>query len=175
MIHSSTTTPDSTGSSTARLLRTHLAADPILHQRYTTLRRRNGVLHLSQYDLSDRCNLRCDGCLYFAGQANNGIEAADDLGEVERFFAAEAARGINYMEIRGAEPALVQDKLAIAARYIPCGVVYTNGSIRIRENIPYRLHISLWGLPEDSRMVRGAMSYTRHFTTTVMTHAPCSC
>ncbi|MEX6722545.1 hypothetical protein AB2C92_32990 [Pseudomonas aeruginosa] len=119
---------------------------------------RSEVLPLrpSQYDLSNTCNLVCEGCLFFAGNDHDGHVPENDLIQVDRFFAAEAARGVNYAEVAGAEPALVENKLLVMARHIPKGVIYTNGTRKLSSELDYRLQISLWGLPEESRKLRGA-------------------
>lgn len=113
-------------------------------------------LRPSQYDLSNTCNLVCEGCLFFAGDDHDGHVAENDLDKVDRFFAGEAARGVNYAEVAGAEPALVENKLLVMARHIPRGVIYTNGTRKLSNELNYRLQISLWGLPEESRKLRGA-------------------
>lgn len=119
---------------------------------------RSEVLPLrpSQYDLSNTCNLVCEGCLFFAGNDHDGHTPENDLAQVDLFFAAEAARGVNYAEVAGAEPALVEDKLLVMARHIPKGVIYTNGTRKLSSELDYRLQVSLWGLPEESRKLRGA-------------------
>lgn len=133
-----------------------MSADPELRARYEAIRERVGVLRTSQYDLTDACNLRCEGCFYFAGDDRDKTGAAPGLEQFDAFFAGEAARGINYLQLAGAEPALVQDRLAVAARHVGRGTIYTNGTVRIRSEIPYRIHVSLWGMPESSRVFRGA-------------------
>lgn len=110
----------------------------------------------SQYDIANACNLRCEGCLFFAGSDYLGHPEERDAERIDAFFAGEAARGINFAQFGGAEPALAVDTLRIAARYISCGVVFTNGTVRIPDDVPYSLHISIWGLPEASAEVRGA-------------------
>ena len=115
----------------------------------------------SQYDLSNTCNLVCEGCLFFAGSDYQGHVPVTDLEQVDRFFAAEAARGINYAEVAGAEPSLVENKLVVMARHIPRGVIYTNGTRKLTRELNYRLQISLWGLPEESAKLRGANIFAK--------------
>jgi hypothetical protein len=110
----------------------------------------------SQYDLSNTCNLVCEGCLFFAGSDYEGHVPVTDLEQIDRFFAAEAARGVNYAEVAGAEPSLVESKLVLMSRHIPRGVIYTNGTRKLTRELNYRLQISLWGLPEESAKLRGA-------------------
>ncbi len=127
-----------------------------LTRRYRDLRRRVGRLVGSNYDLTNRCNLRCEGCLFFAGEDSSKDRSAGSDDDWERFFAAEAARGVNWGYFAGAEPALVLGRLRSARRHIAKGVVFTNGTIRIPGDIRYRLHVSVWGDEEHSERLRGA-------------------
>lgn len=119
---------------------------------------RNVILPIrpSQYDISNICNLSCEGCFFFVGTDYLGHPEVADLGAVEAFFEGEARRGVNYAEVAGAEPSLAEEKLVIMARHIRRGVIYTNGTRVIPTEIPYKLQISLWGLPEQSARLRGA-------------------
>jgi hypothetical protein len=123
---------------------------------YNRIRKQVMPVRPSQYDITNDCNLRCEGCLFFAGSDYLGHPEEIDPSRIDVFFAGEAERGVNFAQFGGAEPALALDTLRIAARHIRRGVVFTNGTVRIPEEIPYRLHISLWGLPESSAEVRGA-------------------
>ena len=123
---------------------------------YNYLRSNILPIRPSQYDITNICNLNCEGCFFFVGDDHVGHEEIDDPGAVDAFFAAERARGVNYAEVAGAEPSLAPRKLALMARHIPRGVIYTNGTKKIPREIAYRLQISLWGLPEQSRKLRGA-------------------
>ena len=110
----------------------------------------------SQYDITSVCNLKCEGCFFFSGPDYVGHDEVHDLAFVDAFFAGERERGINYAEVAGAEPSLAPRKLAAMARHIPRGVIYTNGTRVIPREIHYRLQVSLWALPEQSRRLRGA-------------------
>ena len=113
-------------------------------------------LRPSQYDVTARCNLTCEGCLFFSGTEHLEHKEATELATVDALFAGEAARGIRYGYFSGAEPSLVEPKLRLAAKHIPYGVVFTNGTRRLSDDIPYRVHISVWGRPERDRALRGA-------------------
>lgn len=126
------------------------------HDFFSYLRKHVLPIRPSQYDLSNTCNLVCEGCLFFAGSDHEGHVPITDLEQIDRFFAKEAARGINYAEVAGAEPSLVESKLVVMARHIPRGVIYTNGTKKLTKELNYRLQISLWGLPEESAKLRGA-------------------
>lgn len=137
-------------------LKDHLAHYPRHRALYDRIRREVTPVRPSQYDVSNICNLRCEGCLFFAGDDYLGHPEETDLARIERFYESEAARGVNFAQFGGAEPALTPQILRIAGRHIRRGVVFTNGTIRIPDDVPYRLHISLWGGPQESARVRGA-------------------
>jgi len=140
------------------------AADPARSQasrRYGELRARVGRIVPSNYDISDICNLRCEGCLFFDGADRLGhIDAADDAAW-DSFFAQEAARGVNFAYIAGAEPALVPNRLRSAHRHIANGVIFTNGTRRIPAEIDFRIHVSVWGAPAENARLRGADNVTK--------------
>ena len=135
---------------------TLLDDDAIANDFFKYLRTSVLPIRPSQYDLSTICNLYCEGCLFFSGSDYRGHKPEDDLSRLDAFFEKEAARGVNYVEVAGAEPSLIEHKLKVMARHIPKGVIYTNGTKKITSELQYRLQVSLWGLPEESRKLRGA-------------------
>ena len=118
--------------------------------------RRNTYLRTSNYDISNTCNLRCEGCLYFSGAGEEISQAESDIAVWQDFFAAEARRGVNFAYIGGAEPSLTQDRIRACHDHIPLGVIFTNGTSRIDPDIGYRIHISLWGNDQRTGLDRGA-------------------
>ncbi|GLK75867.1 hypothetical protein GCM10008171_11210 [Methylopila jiangsuensis] len=68
---------------------------------------------------------------------------------------------MTYGQFGGAEPALRQDVLRAAARHLPRGVVFSNGTIRLDPALPYAIHISVWGLGEQGAKLRGADVFTK--------------
>lgn len=131
-----------------------LIAHPEVKERWEKIRKYFFVRE-STYDMSNRCNLRCDGCYYYEGEkqftAENGrSEAWIDL------MQSEAARGITYVVLAGAEPSLVPELLEVCHRKMPLGCIATNGFKKIPESIGYKIHISVWGNDETSRRVRKA-------------------
>lgn len=123
---------------------------------FLALRKRLGRLRGSSYDLSNTCNLNCEGCLYFTRDTGLPQETAETDRAWEDLFRREAARGVNFAYLAGAEPALEPRRLRAAQTHIPAGVVFTNGTRRIDEDIRFRIHVSLWGLDDNSGRLRGA-------------------
>lgn len=58
--------------------------------------------------------------------------------------------------LAGAEPALLPDVCQACNDVIPLGCVATNGVKRIPSSVGYKIHISVWGSDETSRVTRGA-------------------
>lgn len=120
-----------------------LLADPELKSRYLKVKR-YFYLRESAYDVTSACQLRCQGCYYFSG-TKYAVKDTRDPGTWKRHLAEEKCRGINYVNLAGAEPSLVPDILRACYETIPMGTVFTNGLIPIDKYVGYRIHISLWG------------------------------
>lgn len=117
--------------------------------------RRWFFLRESTYDMTSRCNMRCDGCYYFEGEKQYAPDTLDPEAW-RQLMRAERQRGITYVVLAGAEPSLVPESLAACHAEIPLGTIATNGLKRVPETIGYRLHISVWGNDETSHRVRAA-------------------
>lgn len=98
------------------------------------------------YDASSICNLFCEGCLFFNRDGGYSGETAG-ISDVQygALFKAEAARGVNYPVIGGAEPSLSQPILRQAAKIFSNGMIHTNGIKSIDPSLPFRLYVSCWG------------------------------
>jgi hypothetical protein len=112
-------------------------------------------LRESTYDMTCRCNVRCDGCYYYEGDKQNAEDNVDP--EAWRaLFRAEKERGITFVVLAGAEPALVPDLLQVCYDQIPLGAIASNGLVKIPPSVGYRIHISVWGNDATSERVRRA-------------------
>lgn len=117
-------------------------------------------LRESTYDMTNRCNIRCDGCYYYEGDKQFAQENRDP--EAWRaLMRAEKARGITYVVLAGAEPSLVPELCAVCHQEMPLGAVATNGLIRMPPAIGYKIHISVWGSDETSLAIRKAKNMLR--------------
>ena len=131
-----------------------LLADPDVRDRWEKVRK-FFFLRESTYDMSNRCNIRCDGCYYYEGdkqftQENRNPDAWRKLMQAER------ERGITYVVLAGAEPALVPELLQVCHQEMPLGSIATNGVKFIPAAVDYKIHISVWGSDETSQRVRRA-------------------
>lgn len=142
--------------STNRQINEYLTVRPDLIPRYQRARLIRKVLRKSNnYDLTSRCNLFCEGCFYFEGDDYKQATEVTDTNTWDRFFQQQAAAGVSFAFFAGAEPALAQDRLWRAAQHIPRGSIHTNGTIRIRPDIPYSIQISVWGDENTTKHFRG--------------------
>jgi hypothetical protein len=116
---------------------------PDLRERYSKVRKFS-FLRESAYDVTSRCQLRCDGCYYFVGDKYR-LTDQRDVETWRRFFHDEATRGITYVNLAGAEPSLVPDVLEAAASAFQYGTVFTNGLRVVPATLPFRIHVSVWG------------------------------
>jgi len=131
-----------------------LLADPPVRERWEKVRK-YFFLRESTFDMTNRCNLRCDGCYYYEGlkplaRENKEAEAWRKL------MQAEKARGITYVVLAGAEPSLVPELLAVCYEEMPLGCIASNGFRRIPESVGYKIHVSVWGNDATSARVRQA-------------------
>ncbi len=136
-----------------------LLARPEVRARWEKVRK-YFFLRESTYDMSNRCNIRCDGCYYFEGDKQFAREM-DDVEAWRRLMQAEKARGITYVVLAGAEPSLVPELLNVCYREMPLGSIATNGFKKIPASVRYRIHISVWGNDETSLRVRKAKNLLR--------------
>jgi len=131
-----------------------ILADPGVRQRWEKVRK-FFFLRESTYDMTTRCNIRCDGCYYYEGEKQFADE--NDNPEAWRMLMKEEKkRGITFVVLAGAEPSLVPGILEACYGEIPLGCIATNGFRRIPESVGYKIHISVWGNDETSLRVRGA-------------------
>jgi hypothetical protein len=116
---------------------------PELAERYRKVRK-HFYLRESAYDVTSACQLRCEGCYYFQGDKYSMTDQRDP--EAWRsFFVSEKERGITYVVLAGAEPAVVPKILRACYETIPLGSIASNGLKRIDPDVGYRLHLSVWG------------------------------
>ena len=131
-----------------------LLAEPAVKARWEKVRR-YFFLRESTYDMTNRCNIRCDGCYYYEGAKQFARENGDPEAWRE-LMRREKARGITYVVLAGAEPSLVPELLDVCFAEMPLGCIATNGVCRIEDAVGYRIHISVWGDDATSLKIRKA-------------------
>ncbi len=105
--------------------------------------------------MTNRCNIRCEGCYYYKGDKQFANENRDPEAW-RRLMKDEKARGITYVVLAGAEPSLVPDLCQVCFEEMPLGCIASNGLKYIPESIHYKIHISVWGDDKTSLRVRKA-------------------
>ncbi len=131
-----------------------ILADPRIKERWQKVRR-YFFLRESTYDMSNRCNIRCEGCYYFTGDKQFAAENIDPSAW-RQLLEAEKKRGITFAVLAGAEPSLVPELCDICYQAIPHGAIATNGLKPIPRPIDYRIHVSVWGNDRTSLAIRKA-------------------
>lgn len=128
--------------------------DPKVRDRWEKVRK-YFFLRESTYDMTTRCNIRCEGCYYYEGEKQHSIDNFDPEAW-RKLIREEKERGITYVVLAGAEPSLVPELCETCYQEIPLGAIATNGLKQIPSSIGYRIHISVWGNDETSRRIRKA-------------------
>ncbi|NNL78805.1 MAG: radical SAM protein [Desulfobacterales bacterium] len=131
-----------------------ILADDQIHQRWEKVRR-YFFLRESTYDMTNRCNIRCEGCYYYEGDKQFARENKDPAAWRE-LMQAEKARGITYVVLAGAEPSLASELCEVCYQVMPLGTIASNGLKFIPESVNYKIHISVWGNDETSLNIRKA-------------------
>lgn len=124
------------------------------YERYRRIAALN--IRSSIYDVTDRCNLRCQGCFFFSSGEHQVARQEMDLTKWEAFIEREQERGVNLAILIGGEPTLYLDRVAAFYQRLPTFCA-TNGQIKVpRDRFPdLMVGISLWGTPDDERKLRG--------------------
>ncbi len=131
-----------------------ILADRAIRNRWEKVRK-YFFLRESTYDMTNRCNVRCEGCYYYEGEKQFAQENKDPDAWKE-LMQSEKVRGITYVVLAGAEPSLVPDLCEACFEEMPLGTIASNGLKIIPESVGYRIHISVWGNDKTSRKVRKA-------------------
>jgi organic radical activating enzyme len=129
-----------------------ILSDPTIGRRWEKVRR-YFFLRESTYDMTRRCNIRCEGCYYYEGGAPLSDDNRNPAAWSE-LMRAERARGITYVVLAGAEPSLVPQLCRVCFEAMPLGTIATNGLVSLPADIGYRIHVSVWGNDDTSWRVR---------------------
>ncbi len=131
-----------------------ILADPRIAERWQKVRKWF-FLRESTYDMTNRCNIRCNGCYYYEGDKQFAREHRD-VEAWRELMRSEKRRGITFVVLAGAEPALVPELCEVCYQEIPLGAIATNGLAVIPRSVGYKVHVSVWGTDETSLRVRKA-------------------
>ena len=129
------------------------------YERYKNISKLN--IRSSIYDVTNRCNLRCQGCFFFSSGEDKIGREENDIVRWEQFIDNEKERGVNLAILIGGEPTLCMDRIEAFYKRLPTFCA-TNGLIKVpRERFPdLMVGISLWGDEEDERILRGKDTFS---------------
>ncbi len=127
---------------------------PAIRDRFAKVRN-YFFLRESTYDMSNRCNIRCEGCYYYQGEKHLFAENSN-VQDWQQLMAAEKERGITFVVLAGAEPSFVPELCKTCFDEIPLGCIASNGIKALPREIDYRIHISVWGNDATSLKIRKA-------------------
>ncbi len=130
-----------------------ILANPELNARWLKVKE-YFFLRESTYDMTNRCNLKCEGCYYYEGAKQHSKDERSPE-KWRDLLQAEKERGITFVVLAGAEPGLVPELCRTCYEVIPLGCIATNGMRPFPEDIGYKIHISVWGDDEESTRFRG--------------------
>ena len=125
--------------------------DPFLRRLWSAIRGAGPIRSIS-VDLTHVCNIRCQGCYFFA----EGMDRSRQ-GDIDGFISQERSRGTNFVTVVGGEPSLVLDRLKKLYDTFKLSVA-TNGLRQIPregfEELP--IGVSVWGNHDTDRELRGS-------------------
>jgi len=87
------------------------------YERYKRISKLN--IRSSIYDVTDRCNLRCNGLLLLLLRRAPGAAEEKDITRWHAFVESEMARGVNLAILIGGEPTLCLDRIEAFYRRLP--------------------------------------------------------
>ncbi len=131
-----------------------IIAVPEVKERFEKVRK-YFFMRESTYDMSNRCNIRCEGCYYFNGDKQFAKENRNSA-DWKQLMEAEKERGITFVVLAGAEPSYVPELCKTCYDTIPLGCIASNGLMPLPKEIDYRIHISVWGNDATSLEIRKA-------------------
>ncbi len=131
-----------------------LIAPPEVRERWEKVRK-YFFLRESTYDMTNRCNIRCNGCYYYEGE-KQFTEENRDVEAWRQLMLQEKERGITFVVLAGAEPSLVPELCQVCFDEMPLGCIATNGLKLIPRATDYKIHISAWGTDATSLETRQA-------------------
>jgi organic radical activating enzyme len=101
--------------------------DPELAERLKKLRNFAATIRISEYHVTNACNLRCRGCWFFEFGHDAKTSEEKSLDELERFIEAEKARRITAALLIGGEPTLFPERVRAFAKALKYVTVSSNG------------------------------------------------
>lgn len=106
---------------------TLLAQEPALAERLLAIRAFSKSVRSAEYHLTNACNLRCDGCWFFAYDFDHATREETSLARWHDFAREQRVRGITSALLIGGEPTLFQDRIRAFIANMPYVTISSNG------------------------------------------------
>lgn len=105
---------------------------PHLRDRFERVTAFSKQVRVSEYHLTNACNIRCKGCWFFEFEHDQETREVKDLAVLDNFLRSEREdRRVNSALIIGGEPALFLDRLAVFKSHMKYITVSSNGYTKI--------------------------------------------
>ncbi len=134
-----------------------LLAAPNIRERWEKVRR-YFFLRESTYDMTNRCNIRCDGCYYYEGDKQFASENLNTE-DWRNLMRTEKKRGITYVVLAGAEPSLVPELFESFVENAAEASPPTD--LKNPESVGYKIHISVWETMKQTGGQKGKKSFKK--------------
>ncbi|MEN2991888.1 radical SAM protein [Tistrella sp. BH-R2-4] len=108
------------------------ADDPALAGRLNRILTHARNVRVTEYHLTNACNIRCKGCWFFEYGHDTATREVKDLATLDSFLVSETkARRVNAALVIGGEPTLFPDRLRLFVKHIRYVTVSSNGLRRL--------------------------------------------
>jgi len=111
----------------AQRLEALLGGDPALEIRFKAVKAFGSGVRISEYHLTNACNIRCDGCWFFTFGHDKASLEAKNLGAWEDFIEAQRHKRVNAALLIGGEPTLFLDRIEAFVKRMRYVTISTNG------------------------------------------------
>lgn len=145
---------------TVRKIKQYLEHDPELKNRFNTVSEYSRKIRVSEYHLTNACNIRCTGCWFYEYDHDKETSEEKNINELFKFLEKETKdRKINSALVIGGEPALFLNRLSVYKQTMRNLTVSSNGLEKIPlegfENVA--IGLSLFGggpLDDELRAIK---------------------
>jgi organic radical activating enzyme len=117
-------------------------------------------LRVSEYHLTNACNIRCKGCWFFEAGLDTTTREVTDLDAIEAFILRETTqRKINLALVIGGEPVLFPKRLELFVKHMRHVTISTNGlkKLPVEGFEDVAVGVSVWGggpLDDELRAIK---------------------
>ncbi|MEM9177567.1 MAG: radical SAM protein, partial [Myxococcota bacterium] len=132
-----------------------LLDEPGLRARFDTVRKISGRVRSSEYHLTNACNIRCDGCWFFAKDFDRRTTEPPSVERWRLFAKEQALEGVSAALLIGGEPTLFPDRIEAFQDEMEFVTVSSNGLRPLPVDGFERVAIALTlfaGVGEDDRL-----------------------